>query len=164
MSLSHFTDEGEVHMVDISGKERSHRRARAAGRVEFPPGVLSNILEGGSPKGDFLAVARVAGIQAAKKTPETIPLAHPFRLTHLKVKLDPIPEDDRIEIICEARADDATGVEMEALSGVSGAALTLYDMCKSEHKGIRVTEVSLLEKEGGTSGDWTADSGRSPDG
>jgi cyclic pyranopterin phosphate synthase len=154
MSLSHLDDEGHVNMVDITDKERSDRRAKATGTVEFPDGVLSSILEEGAPKGDVLATARVAGIEGAKNTPDWIPLAHPINLSHVRVDLDPDPENDRVTITAEARASDATGVEMEALTAVNAAALTLYDMCKSEHKGIRITDIHLLEKEGGASGTW----------
>lgn len=156
MTLSHLTETGEVHMVDITGKEKTRRRAVAAGRVVFPEGILGEIMEEGPPKGEFLAVARVAGIEAAKKTPETIPMAHQVQLSSVQIDLRPAPESDEIAVRCEARAEYATGVEMEALNGVSAAALTIYDMCKSEHKGIRITDIALLHKQGGKSGEWQA--------
>lgn len=155
MTLSHLTDDGEIHMVDISEKEGSVRTAQAAGTVIFPEGVLGPLLEKGPPKGDVFATARLAGIQAAKQTPQFIPLAHPIQLSHASIRLSPAPADDRIEIESTVKAKDATGVEMEALTAVNAAALTLYDMCKSEHKGIKITGIKLLKKTGGSSGDWS---------
>lgn len=157
MTLSHLTEAGEVHMVDITGKEKTRRRAVASGRVIFPEGILDDILHEGPPKGEFLAAARVAGIEAAKTTSQTIPMAHQVQLSFVSIDLTPEPERNHITITCEAKAEYATGVEMEALTGVSTAALTLYDMCKSEHKGIRITDISLLHKEGGKSGEWRAE-------
>lgn len=156
MSLSHLSDDGDVHMVDITDKDHSTRRAHARGLVLFPEGILSTILDDGLPKGDLWATARLAGIEAAKKTPEVIPLAHPISLSHVRVDLSPEPDEDRVVVESTVRATDATGVEMEALTAVNVAALTLYDMCKSEHKGIEINGVRLLEKEGGSSGHWRA--------
>ncbi|MFB6347269.1 MAG: cyclic pyranopterin monophosphate synthase MoaC, partial [bacterium] len=122
-----------------------------------PGDILRTILEEGIPKGDLFAAARTAGIQAAKNTPDTIPLTHPIELSYVGIDLDPDKDDQTIIITCEVKARDATGVEMEALSGVSAAALTLYDMCKSEAKGISIGGIRLLEKEGGKSGDWSSE-------
>lgn len=157
MSLSHLDEDGDVHMVDISDKDHSVRRARARGEVQFPDDVLRSILEEGAPKGDVMATARLAGIQGAKQTPDWIPLAHPIDLSHARVDLEPQPDRDRVIITAEVKATDATGVEMEALTAVNAAALTLYDMCKSEHKGIEITNIHLLKKEGGTSGTWSVE-------
>jgi len=144
-------------MVDITEKDKTDRKARAKCVVKFPSGVLKEILDGGPPKGDLFATARIAGIQGAKNTVDWIPLSHIVQITHVNVELDPQPDHDQIRIESTVRASDATGVEMEALTAVSAAALTLYDMCKSEHKGIVIKETRLLHKEGGKSGTWTLD-------
>ncbi len=157
MSLSHLTPDGTVRMVDISDKDKSDRTAVARGRVQFPEGILQSVLAGDVEKGEVFATARVAGIEGAKRTPETIPMAHLVSLTSVRVDLEPRPDEGDVIVTCEARARDATGVEMEALCGVNSAALTLYDMCKGLSKGIRITDVRLLSKSGGTSGDWTAE-------
>jgi len=140
-------------MVDVSAKPATVRRARARGRVELTRELLQMLLAGELPKGEALATARIAGIQAAKATSQLIPLCHPLPLASVQVDFAP-SGDDSIEIIAEVSCSGPTGVEMEALTAVAGAALTLYDMCKAVHRGIRITDVELLHKSGGRSGDW----------
>lgn len=152
--LTHLDARGQARMVDVSDKAVTVREARASGWVEMQPATLQLILDGGHPKGDVLAVARIAGIQAAKKTPELIPLCHPLMLSSVKVELWPEPEQQRIRIEACCRLSGQTGVEMEALTAVSVAALTLYDMCKAVDKGMRIGGIELVEKRGGKSGDW----------
>ncbi len=154
--LAHLDEEGRVSMVDITEKSTSYRRARARAVVEFPEGELTEILEEGLEKGELFATIRLAGIQAAKKTPELIPLTHPINLSHVQVEICSRPVENLLKIEVTASARDATGVEMEALTGASAAALTAYDMCKGRTKGIKIKAVKLLEKEGGASGDWQA--------
>ena len=154
--LTHIDDEGRVSMVDITDKSSSRREARARALVKFPPGVLSEILEQGLEKGDLFAVARVAGIQGAKQTPQQIPLGHPIDLSHVEVEIFPKAEENLLKIEVTARTRDATGVEMEALNGAATAALTIYDMCKATAKEIEIESVKLLNKSGGASGDWRA--------
>jgi len=156
MTLSHLNEDGEIHMVDITAKPKSKRRARARAVLQFPDTILRQILEKGVPKGDLFSTARLAGIQGAKRTPELIPLAHPIQITHVSVEFERNQNDDRLLITSEVHARDATGVEMEALTAVNTAALTFYDMCKSEHKGIQISNVRLLRKEGGSSGTWVS--------
>ncbi len=152
--LTHLDARGQARMVDVSDKAVTVREARACGWVEMQPETLRLMLEGGHPKGDVLAVARIAGIQAAKKTPDLIPLCHPLMLSSVKVDLVPEPEHDRVRIEACCRLSGQTGVEMEALTAVSVAALTLYDMCKAVDKGMRISGIELVEKSGGKSGDW----------
>ena len=154
--LSHLDAKGRASMVDISDKADSLREARAEARVRMRPETLAMILDGGHPKGDVLAVARIAGIQAAKKTADLIPLCHPIMLSGVKVTLD-AEGSDRIRIESRCRVTCATGVEMEALTAVSVAALTLYDMCKAVDRGMVIEAVRLLEKSGGRSGHWQAE-------
>jgi cyclic pyranopterin phosphate synthase len=154
--LSHLAGEGDQrrsHMVDVADKPATRRRALARAEVHFPPGVLSRVLEGQGPKGPIGEVARVAGIQAAKRTPEWIPMCHSLALTHADLRIGPAEgRPDCLEILCEVRCTGPTGVEMEALVGASAAALTVIDMTKALSHGIRVGEVRLLEKDGGRSG------------
>ena len=141
-------------MVDVSGKDKTFRTATARAEVLLLPATLAAVLEGGTAKGDVLAVARVAGITGGKKTPELIPLTHPIGLDSLSVELTP---DENLPGICiEATATTTgkTGVEMEAMTAVSIAALTVYDMLKAVEKGIRVTDIRLVYKAGGKSGEW----------
>lgn len=154
--LSHLTGSGSErrsHMVDVAEKPSTRRRALARAEVHFPDGVLARALAGQGPKGPIEEVARVAGIQAAKRTPEWIPMCHSLALTHADLRLRPAADrPDCLEILCEVRCTGPTGVEMEALVGASAAALTVIDMTKALSHGIRVGEVRLLEKEGGRSG------------
>lgn len=144
-------------MVDVAGKDRTVREAVAAGIVRMRPETLALIREGALAKGDVLAVARVAGIQAAKRTPELVPLCHPVALTSVSVELDLEAAPDALAIRAVARAADRTGVEMEALTAVVGAALCVYDMVKAVDRGVVIGEIRLLEKSGGRSGRWVRD-------
>ena len=152
--LSHLDERGAAHMVDVSGKETTAREARAEATVSLTARVLALIVEGGLPKGDVIGVARIAGIQAAKRTSDLIPLCHPLALNSVEVLFEPDLQRGtlRIETIC--RVNGRTGVEMEALMAVSVAALTIYDMCKAMDKGIVIQQIRLLEKSGGKSGHW----------
>jgi cyclic pyranopterin monophosphate synthase len=150
--LSHVDDEGRVAMVDTSAKPQTARRAVASARVLMSPATVEAVREHRTPKGDPLETARIAGIMAAKRTAELIPLCHPLPLTHVDVRAT--LEDFGVRVEAEAATTAQTGVEMEALTAAAVAALTVYDMCKAVEKGIRVTDVQLEEKMGGKSGDW----------
>jgi cyclic pyranopterin phosphate synthase len=152
--FTHLDEHGHAQMVDVTEKSVTSRVAKASGKVLMNPETLTMIVEGRHKKGDVLAVARIAGIQAAKKTSDLIPLCHPLMLTKVKVELNALPEGDGVLIESECRLSGQTGVEMEALTAVSVAALTLYDMCKAVDKGMVISEIGLLEKRGGKSGDW----------
>ena len=153
--LTHLDASGNAHMVDVANKAVTHRTAVAGGFVQMEPATLELITTGRAAKGDVLAVARVAGIMAAKRTSDLIPLCHPISLTRVSVELEPrttpVPG---IEITVTAQTDGKTGVEMEALTAASVAGLTIYDMCKAVDRGMVVTAVRLLSKEGGKSGTW----------
>lgn len=153
--LTHTNDDGEVHMVDVGTKAPTQRRARARATVEMLPTTAQAIRDETLKKGDVLAVARVAGIMAAKRTSELVPLCHPIALTHVRVALE--VREDRVTIETETRCQGPTGVEMEALTAASVAALTVYDMAKAVDRGMRITGVELLSKEGGKSGRWVRD-------
>ncbi len=152
MSFNHFDDQGQAIMVDVSAKEPTLRTARAQAVVRLRPDTLQAILSGGVAKGDVLGVARLAGIAAAKKTPDLIPLSHPLAIHHAAIDFSSTPERGEITVIATVRAFERTGVEMEAMVSASVAALTIYDMCKGGDKGITIEEVTLLFKEGGKSG------------
>ena len=154
MNFNHFDERGNAVMVDVSAKQPTLRTAIAAARVVMSPGLLAAILSGGVAKGDVLGVARLAGILAAKKTPELIPLSHPLALHAITVDFETDREKGEIEVKCMVRALERTGVEMEAMTGASLAALTIYDMCKGSEKSIRVGDIRLLYKEGGKSGTY----------
>jgi cyclic pyranopterin phosphate synthase len=151
--LSHVDERGAARMVDVAAKEVTHRRAVATAFVRMQPETLAMIVEGRTPKGDVVAVARIAGITAAKKTSDLIPLCHPLPLTHASVDFE--PQEHGMRLTAVAETDGKTGVEMEALTAAGVAALTLYDMCKAVDRGMVVTDVKLLSKEGGRSGTWT---------
>jgi len=151
-SLTHFDAQGQAHMVDVAAKPATHRVAVATGRIEMQAGTLALIESGTAKKGDVLGVARIAGIQAAKKTSDLIPLCHPLPLTHVDVSVSLTRDGVRLESTASTKAE--TGVEMEALSAAAIAALTLYDMCKAVEKGITIERIQLLEKTGGKSGRW----------
>ena len=155
--LTHFDAKGDAHMVDVSDKDVTSRTATAKGAVEMAPETLAIITEGRAKKGDVLAVARLAGIMAAKKTPDIIPLCHPLALAKVSVELTPNVEASRVEIEATVKVSGKTGVEMEALTAVSAAALTVYDMVKAVDKAMRLTEIRLVHKDGGRSGVFTAD-------
>lgn len=152
--LTHLDSRGHAHMVDVSDKAQTKRTATARAILLMQASTLIKVIEGGLPKGDVLATARIAGIQAAKKTSDLIPLCHPLMLTKVTVDINVISECE-LEVLCTCALTGKTGVEMEALTGASIAALTLYDMCKAVDKGIVIQQVSLLEKKGGKSGDWS---------
>ena len=153
MELTHFNDEGRARMVDVSEKAPTMRRALARGEVRMAPATAEAIRTGGIPKGDVLAVAQVAGIMAAKRTWELIPMCHPLQLTGADLRFCWL-SDRVLEITAEVRCKGETGVEMEALTAVSAAALTVYDMCKALQKDLCITEIALVEKTGGKSGDY----------
>ncbi|MFE8072757.1 cyclic pyranopterin monophosphate synthase MoaC [Marinobacteraceae bacterium S3BR75-40.1] len=156
-TLTHLDDTGAARMVDVTDKAETAREARAEAFVRMQPKTLSMIIEGEHPKGDVLATARIAGIMAAKKTHELIPLCHALNLTSVKVELTPTEDGSGIRIESRCKLAGRTGVEMEALTAVSVAALTLYDMCKAVDKGMVIEHTALLEKLGGKSGHWTRD-------
>lgn len=152
--LPHLKPGGEAHMIDVGGKAASHRVAVAEGWIEMSAAALAALQAGDLKKGDALGAARIAGIMAAKRTWELVPLCHPVALTHLDLELTALPE--RGGVHCQARAEttERTGVEMEALTAVQVALLTVYDMCKALDKAMRITGVQLLHKSGGRSGTW----------
>jgi cyclic pyranopterin phosphate synthase len=150
--LSHYGKRGEVHMVDVSAKPVTTRSAKARAFVRMAPAIVRRLRRMENPKGDPLEVARIAGISAAKRTAEWIPLCHPLPLTHIDVT--PRLCQNGVEILAHVTAAAQTGVEMEALVAVTAAALTVYDMCKALDKGIEITGIVLLEKTGGKSGDY----------
>jgi cyclic pyranopterin phosphate synthase len=155
--LSHVDESGAARMVDVSAKANTERVAAAEGRVCMQAATLALIQSGGMPKGDVIAVARVAGILAAKRTSELIPLCHPLAISGVTVDFEP-EGDATLRITATVKTTGPTGVEMEALTAVSVAALTIYDMCKAVDRGMVVEGVRLLEKHGGKSGDWHAPS------
>jgi len=155
--LSHLDSEGHARMVDVSAKADTVREATARGRVSMRAETLALIVEGRMPKGDVLAVARVAGIMAAKRTPDLVPLCHPLPISGVEVALTPDAAAPGIEIEATVRTTGKTGVEMEALTAVSVAALTIYDMCKAVERGMRIEGIRLVAKSGGKSGDYRAD-------
>ena len=157
--LTHFRSDGAAHMVDVGAKEETHRVAVAEGRIEMRPETLRLILEGEHDKGDVLGVARIAAIQAAKRTADLIPLCHPLPLTRIEVDLEAGGGDGNADAVrCRARAETVgrTGVEMEALTAVQVGLLTIYDMCKAVDRGMTIAGVRLVEKSGGRSGHWRA--------
>lgn len=155
-ALTHLDDEGRARMVDVGGKQVTQRRALAAGRITMSPVALQAIRDGKVPKGDVLAVARIAGIQAAKETSRWIPLCHPLPLDKVVIECDFV-NDTTVEVRAEVRVTARTGVEMEALTATSAALLTIYDMCKAIDRGMVIGAVQLMEKEGGRSGHWVRD-------
>ncbi|MFC4302434.1 cyclic pyranopterin monophosphate synthase MoaC [Cohnella boryungensis] len=152
-SLTHFNDQGRARMVDVSYKEATARVAVAQGKVTMAPETLSRIRDRSVSKGDVLAVAQIAGIQAAKRTSDWIPMCHPLPLTGVDIRFDDNGKDT-LTITAEVKTTGKTGVEMEALTAVSAAALTVYDMCKALQKDMVIGSVSLLRKTGGKSGDY----------
>jgi cyclic pyranopterin phosphate synthase len=156
--LTHLDEQGRARMVDVGDKPASDRRALARAVVVVSPVTAARVAAGDAPKGDVLSVARIAGIQAAKRTAELIPLCHPMALSFVGVDATIDQAAGEIELIAEARTTGPTGVEMEALTAASVAALTVYDMVKGIERGARIAEVALLEKSGGRSGQWTRQS------
>ena len=157
--LTHFNQAGEAHMVDVGDKSITKRTAVAEGRIEMLPATLQLILKGEAKKGDVLGVARIAGIMAAKKTSDLIPLCHPLALTRVNIDLTPLVEENAVHCTATVQTSGQTGVEMEALTAVQVTLLTIYDMCKAVDKGMTMGGVRLLEKEGGKSGHWVRDGG-----
>ncbi|MDJ0472761.1 cyclic pyranopterin monophosphate synthase MoaC [Pantoea eucalypti] len=154
--LTHINAAGEAHMVDVSAKAETVREARAEVLVLMQPATLQMIMEGSHHKGDVFATARIAGIQAAKRTWELIPLCHPLMLSKVEVNLEAEPDHNRVRITTLCRLTGKTGVEMEALTAASVAALTIYDMCKAVQKDIVIDQLRLISKSGGKSGDFQA--------
>jgi cyclic pyranopterin phosphate synthase len=154
MKLSHVDEEGRIRMVGVGHKPDTERVAVAKGEVQMKPQTLRLIVEGGAPKGDVLTTAQIAGIMAAKRTHTLIPLCHPLPLTKVDVEFKIDEDASRIEITATAQCTGKTGVEMEALTAVSVAALTIYDMAKAVEKTMRIGEIRLLRKTGGKSGEW----------
>jgi cyclic pyranopterin phosphate synthase len=154
--LTHIGEKGEAHMVDVSGKPVTVRIATAEGRVVMASETLALIVEGNAKKGDVIGTARIAGIMAAKRTAELIPLCHPLPLSDVSVEITPDAELPGLRVQATARVAGPTGVEMEALTAVSVACLTIYDMAKAADRAMRIEGVRLLAKSGGRSGDWRA--------
>jgi len=152
--FTHFDDDGKAIMVEVGEKRPTHRIAVARGEVRMEEATLSRILDRGVKKGDVFAVARIAGIMAAKKTPDLIPLCHPLLLTSAAIEFYPHPGEGRVEIEATVKVAGQTGVEMEALTAVSAAALTIYDMCKAVDKAMTIGAIRLMEKHGGKSGSF----------
>jgi cyclic pyranopterin phosphate synthase len=152
--LTHFDAEGKAAMVDVTAKDVTERTAVAKGSIVMAPETLALIREGGVKKGDVLSVARLAGIMGAKRTPDLIPLCHPLALTSVAVDLAPDPARNAIDITATCKLAGKTGVEMEALTAVAVAALTVYDMCKAVDRGMRIGEIRLVHKSGGKSGTY----------
>jgi cyclic pyranopterin phosphate synthase len=154
--LSHFNAAGEAHMVDVGGTDATHRRAIAEGWIIMQPVTLEQIVAGWHFKGDVLGVARLAGIMAAKRTADLIPLCHPLALTRVVVDLEPVAERSAVHCQSTVETQGRTGVEMEALTAVQIALLTVYDMCKAVDRSMIMTDIRLLEQTGGKSGTWQA--------
>ncbi len=152
--LTHFNQSGDAHMVNVGEKDITHRLAKTTGRIVMLPETLKLIMEGGHKKGDVLGIARIAGIMAAKKTADLIPLCHPIPIAHVEIELVPI-NGNTIECTVVVETDGKTGVEMEALTATQVCLLTIYDMCKAVDRGMSIEAVGLLEKSGGKSGHWT---------
>ncbi len=152
--LTHLDENGQARMVEVGAKEITRREAVVRGEVAMRPGTLDMILEGKTPKGEVFGVARIAGIMAAKKTPDIIPLCHPLALTGIDVQFRPDRELSRIEIEARVRTTGQTGVEMEALTAVSAAALAIYDMCKAVDREMVIGAIRLVHKSGGKSGSF----------
>jgi cyclic pyranopterin phosphate synthase len=158
--LTHFDAQGQAHMVDVAAKAATHRIAVAQGRIAMQPATLALIVSGTAKKGDVLGIARIAGIMAAKKTSDLIPLCHPLALTRVALEFatSPAAGDGTGSVTCTATVETVgpTGVEMEALTAVTTALLTIYDMCKAADRGMTITDVKLLEKHGGKSGSFVS--------
>jgi len=155
--LTHLDSSGNAHMVDVSGKDVTNRRATARASVEMRPETLALILDGKATKGDVIAVSRIAGIMAAKRTHELIPLCHPLMITKVSIEFMPDAASSSIAVEATVTVEGKTGVEMEALTACSVACLTLYDMCKAVDRGMKITNLRLIEKTGGKSGHFTAE-------
>ncbi len=154
MKLTHLDKEGKARMVDVTGKPQTHREAVARGSVFMRPQTINLIRDKAIEKGDVIAIARVAGIMAAKKTAELIPMCHPLNITSVSVDITVIDEKSKLDIEARVKTFGQTGVEMEAMTAVSVAALTIYDMCKAVDKEMTISDIMLLEKRGGKSGEF----------
>jgi cyclic pyranopterin phosphate synthase len=152
--LTHFDASGQAHMVDVGTKSETHRIAIASGTISMQPATLELIQQGNSKKGDVLGIARIAAIQASKKTADLIPLCHPIALTHVTANFDVSIAASSILCTVTTETYGKTGVEMEALTAVSAGLLTIYDMCKAADRGMVISDIKLIEKHGGKSGDW----------
>jgi cyclic pyranopterin monophosphate synthase len=155
--LTHFDSSGQAHMVNVGDKPNTHRIAIATGSIRMLPATFDLVEAGNHKKGDVLGIARIAGIQACKKTSELIPLCHPLALSHVSVQFELDRKTSSIRCQVQAETTGPTGVEMEALTAVQVALLTIYDMCKAVDRGMVMGDVKLLEKSGGKSGTWTAE-------
>ncbi|MCS6765882.1 MAG: cyclic pyranopterin monophosphate synthase MoaC [Candidatus Protistobacter heckmanni] len=154
--LTHFDAAGQAHMVDVGDKAATRRIARATGSIAMQPATLALIRDGSAKKGDVLGIARIAAIQASKKTSDLIPLCHPLALTHVSAAFEIDEQANKVHCTVQAETVGQTGVEMEALTAVSAALLTIYDMVKAVDRGMVISQVRLLEKKGGKSGEWVA--------
>ncbi|CAH1385713.1 cyclic pyranopterin monophosphate synthase MoaC [Candidatus Nitrotoga sp. M5] len=154
--MTHFDQDGQAHMVDVAGKSETQRIAKASGSIKMSPSTLELIASGTAKKGDVLGIARIAAIQASKRTAELIPLCHPLYLTRVAVEFHLDHESNTVECIATAETFGRTGVEIEAMTAVSIALLTIYDMCKAVDRGMEINRIRLLEKMGGRSGHWQA--------
>jgi cyclic pyranopterin phosphate synthase len=152
--LNHFNQRGEAHMVDVGDKNVTQRRAVAEGSIQMQAETLQRIIQGEHKKGDVLGVARVAGVMAAKKTSDLVPLCHPLQLTHVDIKLAVDEDNQCVNCVVEVKTAGQTGVEMEALTAVQITLLTIYDMCKAMDRGMTMNNIGLVSKAGGKSGDW----------
>ena len=152
--LTHFGAHGQAHMVDVAAKQETHRVARAGGRIRMLPATLELIAAGNAKKGDVIGIARIAAIQAAKRTSDWIPLCHPLALTHVDIEFKMDRKAAAVDCTATVETRGRTGVEMEALTAVAAALLTIYDMCKAVDRGMRLEKIALLEKSGGKSGTW----------
>lgn len=154
--LTHFDAQGQAHMVDVAAKDVTHRIARASGRIVMQAATLALITGGTAKKGDVLGIARIAAIQAAKRTADLIPLCHPLPLTRVAVEFEVDTAENAVQCSAQVETLGRTGVEMEALTAVQIGLLTIYDMCKAADRGMVMGQIRVLEKQGGKSGDWVA--------
>jgi cyclic pyranopterin phosphate synthase len=154
--LTHFNQTGDAHMVDVGAKSSTSRVAIATGKISMLPNTLDLIIAGNHKKGDVLGIARIAGIMGAKQTSSLIPLCHPINLTNVSVDFEVLLDEYSVRCVSKAQTIGQTGVEMEALTAVQIALLTIYDMCKAVDRGMIIGDIKLLEKSGGKSGDWKA--------
>jgi len=153
--LNHFNQRGEAHMVDVGDKDVTQRIAVAEGVIRMQAETVQRILEGSHKKGDVLAVARVAGVMASKRTADLVPLCHPLQLSHVDIQLNVDEKEQFVHCVVEVKTSGKTGVEMEALTAVQVTLLTIYDMCKAMDRGMLMTDIGLVKKTGGKSGEWT---------
>ncbi len=158
--LNHFNQRGEAHMVDVGDKKVTQRQAVAKGTIYMQAETLQRIVQGEHKKGDVLGVARIAGVMAAKKTADLVPLCHPLQLSHVDIQLTPDAKNQCVDCLVEVKTAGQTGVEMEALTAVQITLLTIYDMCKAMDRGMTMNNIALVSKAGGKSGQWTKEQGK----